>query len=283
MRPGIFAKTFSRPSLEDVLDAVAGHGLRETQLNMSVTGLPSMPDEIDPALADRARRAAAERDVTLCAVSGTFNMAHPDEGVRRDGLRRLRVLASACERLGTRKITLCTGTRDPNDMWRRHPDNGTPEAWRDLLDSMEGALEIAEASDVVLAFEPEINNVVDSAARARRLLDEVRSPHLKVVIDAANLFDPDDPGRSLSRSEKILAKAFDLLGGDLVLAHAKDVKSSGEIVPAGRGDLDYDSYLNHLRDAGFDGPLIMHALEEPEVEASAAFLRKKLAEAETER
>ena len=279
MRIGIFARTFSRPSLEGVLDAVVAHDLFETQFNMSVAGLPSMPDEIDPALADRVREAAAGRDVTVAAVSGTFNMAHPDEGVRMDGLRRLGVISGACERLGTATITLCTGTRDRENMWRRHPDNGTPEAWRDMLATMQAALETAEERGVTLAFEPEINNIVDSALKGRRLLDEMRSPRLKVVMDAANLFDAEDPARRLDHSEGILYEAFELLGDDVVIAHAKDVKTSGEVVAAGNGGLDYDLYLEHLVGAGFHGPLILHGLGEEEVEGSVAFLRWRLARA----
>jgi len=281
VRLGIFAKTFSRPSLEGVFEAFAGHGLRETQFNMSVAGLPPMPDEIAPALADRVREAAAERNIALVAVSGTFNMIHPDEKVRRDGLRRLGVLAGACERLGSSTLTLCTGTRDPEDMWRRHPDNARPEAWRDLLATMQEALETAEEHGVTLSFEPEAANVVDSAEKGRRLLDEMRSPRLKVIMDAANLFDAGDPARRLSRQEEILDEAFVLLGGDLLLAHAKDVKGSGEIVAAGKGDLDYDLYLKHLNDAGYGGPLVVHGLAEEEVEGSLAFLRRKLAEVGT--
>jgi sugar phosphate isomerase/epimerase len=182
VRIGIFAKTFSRPSLESVLDAVIGHDLYEAQFNMSVAGLTSMPDEIDPALAERVREACARRDVTVAAVSGTFNMAHPEE-IRRDRLRRLGVIAGACERLVRSTITLCTGARDREDMWRRHPDNGTPEAWRDMLAAMQEALETAEEHGVTLAFEPEISNVVDSAEKGRRLLDEMCSPRLKVVMD----------------------------------------------------------------------------------------------------
>jgi sugar phosphate isomerase/epimerase len=124
VRLGIFAKTFARSSPEGVFDALATHDLRETQFNMSVTGLSSMPDEIAPALADRVREAAAKRNITVAAVSGTFNMAHPDEEVRRDGLRRLGVIAGACQRLGTSVIALCTGTRDEKNMWRRHPTTG---------------------------------------------------------------------------------------------------------------------------------------------------------------
>ncbi|HSK83650.1 MAG TPA: sugar phosphate isomerase/epimerase [Rubrobacter sp.] len=281
VRLGIFARTFSRPSPEGVFDAVASHGIHETQFNMSVAGLPSMPDEIDPALADRVRKAAAERNIVVVAVSGTFNMIYPDFGVRRDGLRRLGVLAGACERLGTSTVTLCTGTRDPEDMWRRHPDNVTPEAWRDLLAAMEEALEIAEEHGITLAFEPETGNVVDSAEKGRRLLDEMRSPRLKVVMDAANLLDAEDPARRLSRSEEILDEAFELLGGDLLLAHAKDVKESGEVVAPGMGDLDYDLYLKHLSEAGYGGPLVMHGLAEEEVKGSLVFLRRRLAEVGT--
>ena len=65
MRLGIFAKTFARTSPEGVFDALAGHDLSETQFNMSVAGLPPMPDEVDPALADRVREAAAERNIAL--------------------------------------------------------------------------------------------------------------------------------------------------------------------------------------------------------------------------
>jgi sugar phosphate isomerase/epimerase len=278
VRIGIFAKTFSCPSLEGVLDAVVGHGIRETQFNMSVAGLPSMPDEIDPALADRVREACARRDVTVAAVSGTFNMAHSEEEVRRDGLRRLGVIAGSCERLGTSTITLCTGTRDREDMWRRHPDNGTPEAWRDMLATVQEALETAEEHGITLAFEPEINNIVHSAEKGRGLLDEMRSPRLKVVMDAANLFDAEDPARRLSRSEQILDEAFEMLGDDIVIVHAKDVRMSGEVVAVGKGDLDYGLYLKHLSEAGYGGPLLMHGLADEEVEGSLAFLRGKLAE-----
>jgi sugar phosphate isomerase/epimerase len=145
-----------------------------------------------------------------------------------------------------------------------------------MLATMQEALQKAEEHGITLAFEPETGNVVDSAAKGRRLLAEMRSPHLKVVMDAANLFDSEDPQRSLSCSERVLAEAFECLGNDLVLAHAKDVRTSGVIVAAGRGDLDYDLYLEHLLGAGYRGPLILHGLGEEEVEESVTFLRRKL-------
>ena len=139
-----------------------------------------------------------------------------------------------------------------------------------MLASVEAALALAEAHGVTLAFEPEHNNVVDSAAAGRRLLDELRSPHLRVVIDAANLLT----GPDLDRQDEILREAFELLGDELVLAHAKDVRRDGAIVAAGRGELDYGAYLALLAQTGRDVPLILHGLDEREVPGSIAFLRR---------
>jgi sugar phosphate isomerase/epimerase len=275
MRVGIFAKTFARSSLEETLYAVRAHGIGCVQFNMSCASLPPMPEEIPAELTDRIRGEMERRNLTMAAVSGTFNMIHPDRGKRREGLRRLGVLADACGRLGTSVITLCTGTRDPEDMWRYHPENDSPMAWRDLLVSMEQAVKVAEGHEVTLAFEPEVNNVVDSAEKSRRLLDEMRSSRLKVVMDAANIFREG----KLPHLDEILDKAFGLLGEDIVIAHAKDVKSTGEVVAAGRGELDYDRYLENLRGVGFEGPVILHGLGESEVEGSVAFLRAKLVNA----
>src|SRR5262249_39739913 len=160
MEIGIFAKTFPRKTLDATLNAVRAHNIKYVQFNMACVGLPSMPKEIHSGLRDRIRRALAVRGLRMAAVSGTFNMIHPDGVKRRDGLQRLNVLASACHDMGTSIITLCTGTRDPEDMWRRHANNDSPEAWTDLLDSMREATQIAQENDVTLAVEPEVTNVV---------------------------------------------------------------------------------------------------------------------------
>jgi sugar phosphate isomerase/epimerase len=185
---GILLGTFRSGTLEARLDAAKAAGLDAVQLSMDCAGLSMMPDAIAPELAQQIRRAAAERRIKLASVASTFNMCHPDAEHRQTGLRRLRVLVEACSQLGIAKIHLCTGTRDRTSMWRRHPDNDTPEAWRDMTACMREATEIARQARVVLAFEPEVNNVVNSAQKARRLMDEIGSPFLKVTFDAANLF-----------------------------------------------------------------------------------------------
>jgi sugar phosphate isomerase/epimerase len=202
-------------------------------------------------------------------------MSHPDPDHRRAGLRRLRVLAAACEPLGTSKIHLCTGTRDPNSMWRRHADNNSPEAWSDMVSCVRQASDIARQAGIILAFEPEVNNVVNSAKKARQLMDEIGSSHLKVTMDAANIFQKGD----LARMSEVLDEAFALIGKDIVLAHAKDLNQDGDAghEAAGHGKLDYDRYLSLLHKYGFRGPLLLHGLGEAQIPGCVAFLRDKLA------
>lgn len=282
MQLGIFAKTFSRPSLEATLDAVAAHGLTHVQFNMSCAGLPTLPDEIPPALCKRIAQAFEVRGLTMAAISGTFNMIHPDPVQRADGLRRLSVIMGACKRMGTSIITLCTGSRDPENMWRTHPLNTTREAWEDLVASIQQAVDAAAEHGVTLGVEPEVSNVIDSACKARRLIDRMGGtrPSLGIVMDAANVFHRGE----LPRMREILTETFELLGDDIILAHAKDLDHDGDAgdIPAGSGKLDYDLYLGLLRKQGYDGPLIIHGLAESQVADCVAFLRAKLASTQPE-
>jgi sugar phosphate isomerase/epimerase len=273
MELGIFARTFRRPSLAVMLDAVAAHGLRCVQLNLEEAGLPPMPDGFAPADADRIRAAADARGIRIAAVSGTFNMIHPDPVERARGIARLGVLASVCGRLGTSVITLCTGTRDPDDIWRRHPENDTPAAWRDLVAAMEAALTVTEAQGVKLAFEPEPGNVVRTARQALDLIRELGSPRLGVVLDPANLFAED----KAERLPAILDEAVDLLGERVFLAHAKDRGADWTVRPAGKGIVPWDRFFALLRAAGYDGAVVLHGLDEAEVGPAVAFLRDQAA------
>ena len=88
-------------------------------------------------------------------------------------------------------ITLSSGSRDPEDMWRWHPDNTTAQAWADSRSTLQTLAGYAEEYGLTLAVEPEHSNVVATADQALTMRDQVGSPALGFVYDAANLLDPD--------------------------------------------------------------------------------------------
>ena len=275
MQIGIMDGHISRRTLEATLDAVADYSIQCMQFGLGRVTLPELPEQLDTEPLDRIRKAFERRDIAISALSGTYNMIHPDPHQRTEGTRRLRVLAAACAHLGTSVITLCTGSRDPDSMWRRHSENDSPAAWDDLLATMREAVQIAEEYNVTLAFEPEVANVVDSAQKARRLLDTLSSPHLKVCMDGANIFHTGE----LARMDEILDEAFALLGEDIAIAHAKDLDRDGQAghLAAGKGRLNYDRYLSLLNATTPDVAVILHGLSEAEVSECVTFLNEKIA------
>jgi sugar phosphate isomerase/epimerase len=268
---GIFAKTFRRPNAHATLQAVQAIGLGYVQFNLECAGLASMPQEVPPDILSAIERARRDTGVHLVALSGTFNMAHPDADVRKSGIARFRIVAEAAKQLSIPIVTLCTGTRDPENMWRAHPENSSDQAWSDLLETMEEALAIAAASGLTLAIEPEHANVISDAGRARFLLDQLQAgDRLKIILDPANLWDASRPRHD------VLKHAFDLLGIDLAVAHIKDRTNDGTTCAIGRGVVDFDLYFALLASIAFTGPVIMHGFEEAEAAESTRFARSKL-------
>jgi sugar phosphate isomerase/epimerase len=269
----LLATTYKTGTLEERLDRAKAGGFDCVQMDMECVGLAEMPDEIAREMPDRIRRAAASRGIEIASVAGTFNMAHPDAEERKAGLRRLRVIAEACSGMGTSKIHICTGTRSLRSMWAPSEDNDKPDAWRDMADCVRAATDIARQANVVLGFEPEVGNVVDSAKKSRQILDEIGSPHLKVTLDPANLFHTGE----LPRMDEILDEAFALVGKDIVMTHAKDLDRDGAAghIPAGTGKMDYAHFMQLLVKYNYSGPILLHGLSEEQVPGCLAFVRGK--------
>lgn len=269
MELGIFAKTFSGSDPQTVMQASRDAGFSAVHYNFSCSGLPAMPDHVDDATLTAITAAAKSVGVSIAGLSGTYNMAHPDPAIRFDGAKRLRCVIAAAGVIGAPIVTLCTGSRDADDQWRDHPDNGTDAAWSDMLRSMQDALQAAEEYGVDLGIEPELANVISNVKQAERLLREFDSNRLKIVLDPANLFERED---DVTR-EALVEDAVDRLGPHIAMAHAKDRAPDGSFVAAGSGVVDFGHFIARLRGAGFDGPLIAHGCTADEAPAVAARLK----------
>ncbi|MDF9824920.1 sugar phosphate isomerase/epimerase [Breznakia sp. PF5-3] len=273
MEIGIFSKTWNL-SLEETFKEMSAYGIHHTQFNLSSAGLPTMPDEIDKAKLKEIKHLAKKYDIHLDALSGTFNMIDPDIEKRNEGIKQFDILCKIAKELQITIITLCTGSKNRESKWKWHPNNDTPEAWEDLLDTTSQILKSAETHNIILGVETEASNIVNTPLKARTYLDTFNSSNLKIVMDGANLFLPSQ----VENMEEVLKEAFIYLGKDIVLAHAKDLANTSDIafVAAGEGILDYNTYIALLKKYAYDGPLIMHGLSVDQISSSIEFLEEKL-------
>jgi len=271
---GIFSRTYQRMGIDRIFARIAADGFQTTQFNFSSAGLPSLPKDWPEAIVKGVMASANQSGLTICALSGTYNMAHPDVAKRQADRIGFTNVVRAAQFMHVPLVTLCTGTRDVTNLWLAHPDNGSSEAWATLRGELNFALELAERHGVALGIEPEPGNVVGNAKYARRLLDEIESPRLKIVMDAANLLPPEKQ----ARQREVVAEAVALLGADLALVHTKDVSPTGEAVAAGRGVVDFRNFLKGIMSTGYRGPLVSHNFPENDAAYVSGFLRRVLEE-----
>ncbi|RWK53546.1 MAG: sugar phosphate isomerase/epimerase, partial [Mesorhizobium sp.] len=112
-------------------------------------------------------------------------------------------------------------------------------------------------------------NIVTSAGDAMRLIAEMESKRLRIVLDPANLFEQASP----AEARAIVAAAVERTAGHVAMAHAKDRFADGRFATAGRGVVDFADFVARLKASGFDGPLVTHGLSAEEAPSVARFLK----------
>lgn len=230
------------------------------ETDFTPNGQIEIPAVIPSAAIQAVRENAEKYGIPVEVINGTFNMAHPDRGIREEGIRRFEILCRAAKELGAKYISLCSGTRNADHLWSPHPDNDTQEAWNDMLDTVSRCTKIAEEYGITLAVESEASNIISTPERARRLMDTVGSPNLKMILDCANLFHAGEAHKE--NVCKTLEHAFALYGNDIVLAHGKDIREGDGIDFCGTGlgivDFAYTAAL--LEQYDFTGNMFLHGI-----------------------
>lgn len=274
-RLGIFARTFPRPSATQVAAAVKDAGYALAHWNFAALGLPTLAVDVPEEAFIEVRASFGDAGLHIPSVSATYNTIDTDAERRGANTRSALRLIRAAPLLGAEVVTLCTGTRHPDDMWRAHPLNTSAAAWRDLRATLEELMAAAADGGVILGIEPEPGNVIADAARAARLLDELGGDApVGIVFDPANLLGP----ATLHRQREILTDAVAALGPRIVAAQAKDVTADGAYAAAGDGLMDY-GLVFRLMDRIRPVPLIVQDV----TEADAVRVREHLLRRHRER
>jgi sugar phosphate isomerase/epimerase len=269
-RLGIFARTFHRHTPAEVASAVAGAGYALAHWNFVAIGRSTLAADVDETQFAQVRKAFEAAGLGIPSVSGTFNMAHPDAELRARQTAQAVRLIRLVPALGADVVTLCTGTRDPENMWLAHPGNTDPSAWSDLRRTLDPLLVAARDAGVLLGVEPEHANVVRDAATAARLLDELGADApIGIVLDPANLLTPE----TVERQDEIIGDAIDLLGDRIIGTQAKDVVASG-YAAAGAGLMDYRGVFTQLARIAAVPMIVQDSAEEDAVRVRLDLMRR---------
>ena len=213
--------------------------------------------------------------IQIVGVYGYYNVVSPNPDTRKQGEQRMEFFFANWKRLGCPVISTETGTFNAQSEWLLSPKNATEEAYTECRRILERLAHAAEKTSAVITIEPYWQNIIDSIDRTERLLNDIKSPSLKLIMDPCNYFRKED----LSKMQPMLEEMFKRIGGQIALAHAKDVKESAsgtDLPAAGLGVLDYPLYLRLLAGLNREMPLILEHLEMSDVIRSRDFVRSRL-------
>ena len=277
MKIGICTTDFQGNTVEALFDKVKAYGFSQVQFSFASIGEEEVPKNIDQVLVKQILNAAENRQIEIVAINGTFNMISPNVSERVKGIERFEALAIACCSLNCEVLSICTGTKNPNSMWEWHPDNSSEQSWLELKETTKALIKVAEKHKVYLGVETEASNVVSSPELARRLMDEINSQYLKIILDCANLFHINMAKPENVRS--VIKNAFDNFGNDIILAHGKDILASPgiEFTATGKGIVDFDYFLQLLGKYNYRGGMILHGIkDESDMPFCVDFIRNKI-------
>lgn len=199
---------------------------------------------LSEGLAMHARRVFAREELDVAVLGCYLNLAHPDPKKLADIHSRyfghLRVAAL----LGAGVVGTETGA--PNPEYKMDASTHTDGALDAFIRGLAPVVECAEHWGVSVAIEPVWKHIVYDAGRAVRVLDAIRSPNLRIILDPVNLLYP---GNADDR-ERVIGDAIDKLGDRVAVVHLKDFVRDGDelrSIAAGTGEMDYTRILRFIK------------------------------------
>jgi sugar phosphate isomerase/epimerase len=240
---------FSPP---EAIDHIAAAGYAGIELTLA-DGYRDAAPRLDPAIARAVRERLAATGTGLVAILSRINVL----GSAAEHLANLAILdeqAASGQACGAGEGAIITFTM-----------GGKSADWLDQRDTLVDRLAAlgarASANGTVLAVEPHVGGLVDSAERATWLIDRVGNERVRLNFDISHFSVPGLQYRTDALVDRLAPLA--------VHAHVKDSVATEDgfrFVLPGAGGFDYAAYFAAMQHAGWTRPIT--------VEVSAMVFRR---------
>ncbi|MDO5434770.1 MAG: sugar phosphate isomerase/epimerase family protein [Clostridia bacterium] len=198
-----------------------------------------------PALLNSELAAGMRKDLTdtgiSCAVLGCYlNLADPD-AERRAATHEI---YKAHLRFAAMTGAGVVGTEtyaNPESVFA-DPAPVSEEAYRLFIDSLRPVVRYAEETGTYLAVEPVWYHIISTPERAERMLNDVRSDHLRIILDTVNLIRPE----LIGKEDEVVDDAIRRFGDRISILHMKDYTvrdGKAASLACGRGQMRYEKLL----------------------------------------
>lgn len=246
MQFGIRLHDAVQAPLEERLKIVREQGFTCAHLALSkvVHGNSVAPEALTPGYAMHLKRMFDKNDLDIAVLGCYLNLADPDpvrlKAIQEKYMAHIRFAAH----LGAGVVGTETGA--PNAGYKFEEACWSEEALQTFIRNLRPVVAYAEKMGVLFAIEPVVRHIVCDPDRARRVLDEIASPNLRIILDPVNLLEIYNH----EGQDAILDRAVELLGKDVAVLHVKDfVIRDGRLVSVavGQGQCHWDRILPYMK------------------------------------
>ncbi len=219
--------------------------------------------------------ALKQHDMLFYNIHVWTNITHPDPEARKINQREVIDAVEKAEQMGIKFILTHTGSLSDGKPSIPHKDNWSKKGWTESVNALKTILDSTSGSKVALAVEAVNTTNCNSPTSHVRLKQELGGERIKVTLDPTNMLHPGN----VFRTTELINDCFDMIGEDIMYAHAKDVKWT-EMLPGlnwvvpGEGEMDYETYLTHLSRLKYPRPLMLEFLSRDKYPQAQAFVRE---------
>ncbi len=246
MQLGIRLHDVKELPLKERLQAAAEQGFTCAHVALSkvISEFPVNNEALTPGMAMYLKKLFWEQGLDIAVLGCYLNLANPDKEQLKKITETYLAHLRFASLLGCGVVGTETGC--PNVEYRRDPASRTEEAYQTFVTNLRPVVEAAEQFGVLIAIEPVRNHIIYDSKRARRVLDEIKSPNLQIILDPVNLLAADN----YERQTYVLEEAIELLGKETAVVHIKDYHvQDGALVScgAGLGSFNYDPLIRFIK------------------------------------
>lgn len=269
MTVGVLAHLCKKGNFQEVAKSVGSQKLTHVQLalwkafnNYDFTN----PGLLSPSLAKVIKNGFANEGVSISVLGSYLHLFERDEELRKVNIKRFKEIIRHANYFGAPVVATETGKLPNSDF--------TEQDWLVLVETVKELVEEAEKWGVIVGIEAAEDHLIDDAVKLKRLLDEIPSSNLGVVLDPGNLVTSNN----IHKQDEVIEEMYELLGNKVVAFQAKDCLLDDENnikwVPIGKGSLNYELIFKRLSEYKPHMEIVLDAVKPEDIEEAKSFVEK---------
>lgn len=217
-------------------------------------------------LADKLK----ENDIKVAMIGAYFNMIHPDEEKRLDGIEYFKWCMETAPVYDCKLIGSETGSAN-GDKWTYNEYNHTEEAYKIVEETVKGLKHYGNIFKTRPIIEGAYAHTVFEPKLLKRLIDETEIND--VTVDVFNYLNIDN----YQEADRIFDECLELFKDKIRVFHVKDfnvVDGKLKQCGIGQGIMNWKYYVSRIKEELSDAVLVFEGVTGEDIQTSIEYMRR---------